>query len=386
MPLDVPARPRSPEERKDNKVNTPDDGSALDQGRNYPLNCWYVAAVSSEVNRSLLARELLGQPVLLYRQESGTAVALTDICPHRAMPLSEGQLDGDKVVCGYHGFAFAPDGQCVRVPSQAHVPYGASVRSFPVREDPPVVWIWMGDPAKAEHAEPPRLPWLHDEDWYTFDGRWHVDVNYLALHDNSLDFTHLPYVHKELSPRGYVTIPPPLDIAVSEFSVSYSRTFPAGRLPQWQITATGLEPERDYGLRESGQFVSPALHVVHMDITVLDPAHEGQSEYRRPWVRGFTPENLYSTHVFYWVARNYRLDRPEVTEHLRAVHERLLGEDKHVLETLQAHTARYGARTELTLVNADIAAVKAHEIVNTMLIRERAGGFNIRRPFPVYRG
>ena len=41
----------------------------------------------------------------------------------------------------------------------------------------------MGDPAKAEHKEPPRLPWLHDEGWTTFDGRLHMDVNYLALHE-----------------------------------------------------------------------------------------------------------------------------------------------------------------------------------------------------------
>jgi phenylpropionate dioxygenase-like ring-hydroxylating dioxygenase large terminal subunit len=123
-----------------------------------------------------------------------------------------------------------------------------------------------------------------------------------------------------------------------------------------------------------------------MDITVLDPEHEGQAEYRRPWVRGFTPENPYSTHVFYWVARNYRLGQHEVTEHLRAVHERLLREDKHVLESLQRHAVRYGVRKDLTLVNADIAAVKAHEIVNTMLIRERAAGLNMRRPFPAHQG
>ena len=118
-----------------------------------------------------------------------------------------------------------------------------------------------------------------------------------------------------------------------------------------------------------------------MDVTVLDPEHEGQTEYRRPWVRGFTPQNPYSTHVFSWVARNYRLDQPEVTEHLRAIHERLLSEDKAVLEKLQAHAARYRVSTDLTLVNADVAAVKAHEIVNTMLIRERAGGLNLRRQF-----
>ncbi len=363
-------------------MNSRGNGSTLDDSRSYPLNCWYVAATSGEVDRSLLARQLLDQPVLLYRQASGTVVALEDTCPHRAMPLSDGTLDGDQVVCGYHGFTFAPDGNCVRVPSQEHVPYGAQVRSFPVREEGPVVWIWMGDPAKATQKEPPRLPWLHDEGWTFFDGGLHVDANYLTLHDNSLDFTHLPYVHKELSPPGYVTMPPPLDIAVSEFSVSYSRTFPTTRLPQWQLTATGLDPDKDYELRESGSFVSPALHIVHMDITVLNTETDGQAVYRRPWIRGFTPEGPLSTHVFYWVVRDYHLDRPEVTEHLRAVHKRILSEDKQVIERMQSHATRYGAEVDLTLVNADIAAVKAHEIVNNMLIRERGGRLNVRQPYP----
>jgi vanillate O-demethylase monooxygenase subunit len=143
-----------------------------------------------------------------------------------------------------------------------------------------------------------------------------------------------------------------------------------------------LSPDQDYGIRESGSFISPALHVVHMDILVAQPEEGEQSEYLRPWVRGFTPQNPYSTHVFYWVARNYNLDDPDVTEHLRGVHDRLLSEDKVVIEKMQDHTARYAGDLNLTLVNADIAGIKAHEIVNNMLMRERGGRLNVRQPFP----
>ena len=52
---------------------------------------------------------------------------LDDRCPHRAAPLSMGTLDGDQVVCPYHGFTYAADGTCVRVPSQRNVPYGARI-------------------------------------------------------------------------------------------------------------------------------------------------------------------------------------------------------------------------------------------------------------------
>jgi phenylpropionate dioxygenase-like ring-hydroxylating dioxygenase large terminal subunit len=363
-------------------VNVRDSGFGLDETRTYPLNCWYVAATSTEIDRSLRGRELLGHPVLLYRQQSGQVVALEDLCPHRSMPLSHGRLEQDRVICSYHGFEFSGIGDCVRVPSQAQVPYGASVRSFPIREENPVVWIWMGNPEMAALTEPPQLPWLHGDGYTVFDGAFQVEADYLAMHDNSLDLTHFPYVHGEASPTGYFSMPPPLDVAVSELSVSYSREFPPARLPEWQIKATGLDPGKDYVLRERGTFASPALHINHFDIDV--PSEDGGQAlvYEKPYIRGFTPVEPGRTQVFYWVARNYARDRDDVTEHLRAVHEKLLREDKEVVETAQAHAARYGGHADLTLVNADVAAVQAHEIVSRMLVRERGGRIHARHPRP----
>src|SRR3954464_13073255 len=85
--------------------------------RNYPMNCWWVAAFSDEVGRALLGRWLLDTPVLLYRTEDGRAVAIENRCPHRGAPLSLGCLKGDEVQCGYHGFRFAASGANTFVPS-----------------------------------------------------------------------------------------------------------------------------------------------------------------------------------------------------------------------------------------------------------------------------
>ena len=54
--------------------------------------------------------------------EDGTAVALEDRCAHRGYPLSAGQVKGDSIECGYHGFAYGPDGGCTRVPAQSLIP------------------------------------------------------------------------------------------------------------------------------------------------------------------------------------------------------------------------------------------------------------------------
>ncbi|MGH3151380.1 MAG: Rieske 2Fe-2S domain-containing protein, partial [Streptosporangiaceae bacterium] len=155
--------------------------------RNYPLNCWYVVGTSDEVGRTLLARQVLGRRLLLFRTGAGRVSVLDDRCPHRAAPLSMGSLDGDEVVCAYHGFAYAADGQCVRVPSQRHVPYGAQVRSYPVAERPPFIWLWPGNPALSRGAEPPDLPPLREDGWAVLGGSLEMAVNYLLLHDNALD-------------------------------------------------------------------------------------------------------------------------------------------------------------------------------------------------------
>ena len=87
---------------------------------------------------------------------AGTPVAVRNRCPHRSFPLAMGRLEGDTLVCGYHGARFGCDGVCSGVPSQSVVPPGARTRAFPVAQHGPLVWIWMGDAALAD-------PSTHDE-------------------------------------------------------------------------------------------------------------------------------------------------------------------------------------------------------------------------------
>src|SRR4051794_41925774 len=94
---------------------------------NYPFNCWYVAATSDEVGRDLLARRLLGIPVVLYRAGAGDVVAMEDRCIHRAYPLSAGRLDGDRLVGGYPRLVYDPRRTRVGRPSPENRPPGAGV-------------------------------------------------------------------------------------------------------------------------------------------------------------------------------------------------------------------------------------------------------------------
>src|SRR4051812_15951367 len=80
----------------------------------YVRNLWYMAAWEQEVpDGSVLTRTLLDERWILYRKSNGGYAMLADRCPHRFAPLSRGRRDGDRIVCGYHGLGFGPDGQCV---------------------------------------------------------------------------------------------------------------------------------------------------------------------------------------------------------------------------------------------------------------------------------
>jgi vanillate O-demethylase monooxygenase subunit len=84
---------------------------------NYPKKCWYVAATSDEIGTAPLGRRLLGEDVVLWRSGSGDITAFENRCAHRAFPLSHSTVQGDQLVCGYHGCTYDTDGKCVYTPA-----------------------------------------------------------------------------------------------------------------------------------------------------------------------------------------------------------------------------------------------------------------------------
>jgi len=159
-------------------------------------NHWYVAAWSEDVGRTPLRRVLLGESVCLFRKEDGTPIALEDRCPHRNLPLSEGKLIGDVLQCGYHGLEFAHDGVCSHVPGQSAIPSWARVKSYPIVERDLWLFVWMGDPAKADYLTIPNFHEnLSNPDWDVVTGQAYVTAGYRLVLDNLLDLSHLAYVH-----------------------------------------------------------------------------------------------------------------------------------------------------------------------------------------------
>ena len=159
-------------------------------------NSWYVAAWDREVGRRPLARTILGEPVVLYRSGKAEPVGLQDRCCHRQLPLSMGKVEGDDLRCGYHGLKFDRSGKCIEIPGQDSIPPQARVRAYPLAEKYNWVWIWMGEPAKADPALIPNWWWADHAEWaFTKPDMIPVKCNYQLIADNVLDVTHLAYVH-----------------------------------------------------------------------------------------------------------------------------------------------------------------------------------------------
>jgi vanillate O-demethylase monooxygenase subunit len=338
---------------------------------NYPIKCWYVAATCDEIAESPLGRRLLGKDVVLWRGASGGVTAFENRCAHRAFPLSHSSVDGDRLVCGYHGCTYDTTGKCVHIPSQPQVPTGMRVRVFPVLEQPPFIWIWLGQPAAAAGSEPPRAPWINDPAWTTFAGAWQVSANYMMVHEHYMDFSYAPILHKRDVPPEIVSMPAFNDVEVTETTVSYTRLLPEARLTDWEADATGLERGLTYKRRESGTFVSPAMHRQFWEISTANG-----EQFTTTRTHGITPETETSTHVFMQASRNYRPDRDEVTTRLRTFLSGVAQRDTSILEMASNHSGYDGWRGGVEF-QADAAALRARRIVGVMLTKE-AGRSAIR--------
>jgi vanillate O-demethylase monooxygenase subunit len=160
-------------------------------------NCWYVAGWSHQVAEGeIVARTIVGEPIILYRTSRGAITVMEDRCCHRFAPLSLGRLEGDDIRCMYHGLKFPASGACLEIPSSDRIPKGVGVRTFPVVEQDRWVWVWMGQAARADHSLIPRAIGHEDPAYTVATGELHYDANYQLIHDNLLDLTHLSYVHE----------------------------------------------------------------------------------------------------------------------------------------------------------------------------------------------
>ncbi|MBU2667340.1 aromatic ring-hydroxylating dioxygenase subunit alpha [Actinoplanes bogorensis] len=331
----------------------------------YPTHCWYVAATGAEVTDVPLGRRALGQGLALYRTPAGRVVALEDRDAHAPYPLSLGHLDGELIVSAYSGFAYDPDGRCVRVPTQPEVPYGAGVRAFPVVEQDGLVWVWFAGAGLAGLRHPPRTPWLADDAWSTFGDEWTTGAGALLLHENFADITHVAVVDPLIAPPALSAGPVPgLDVEVSETSVAFTRDYPPARLAAWHAPLIDAKEDELFRQREQGRFVSPALWVDSWDVT----SDRRPEPYTFRFTHAVTPVGATTTRHIWRVSRNFAAG-DEVSAQLTPLFREYYRRVRDILETMQRVLDEDGPRPEVR-VAADAAAIQVRKIVGRMVADE----------------
>jgi vanillate O-demethylase monooxygenase subunit len=335
--------------------------SMADRTTPFIFNEWYVAGFAHEFDRSLRKRRILGRNLVFFRTTGGQPIALDDRCAHRSYLLSASKLDGDTIVCGYHGLRYDAEGNCIEVPSQTKCPKGIGVARYPLVERGPLVWIWMGATELADPARVPHQPWLESGDLERSQGYFALPASYVSLHENLMDLTHLSFLHAEsFGTADYAAAP--YEAIVEDEVTSRSPRFVLNRrvaptkLPPVWAEPTGITGNTAARI-VSSEFVSPALHVVTAWFHDTAAPPEGRPEFVIRTAHIPTPESLTSTHYFIVHGRDFALGNPAVTQFMHGQLFHAFAEDVAGLTAVEQTLAEAGDEPYEMSVASDRASV-----------------------------
>lgn len=192
-----------------------------EQGFNY-RHCWYPVSFLQDLpTERAYSFSLYDEPFVLFKNQDGQLVCLTDRCPHRAARLSDGQIIDGKIECLYHGWQFGSDGQCLHIPqlpADAKIPVNACVQSFTVVERQGIIWVWPGEPEAANEDLIPTLADLDKSGFVHTDFMLDLPYDQTYLVENVIDPAHVSISHHGTRGGGNRKNAQPLDIEVLENS------------------------------------------------------------------------------------------------------------------------------------------------------------------------
>lgn len=341
-------------------------------------NYWYAAAWAEEIGRDLLDRVILNEPVVFFRKEDGTPVALENRCAHRRVQLSMGTLIGDTLQCRYHGLVYDCSGACVRVPGQTRIPSNVRVKSYPVVERHKLLWIWMGASEDADQSKIPHFPLLDDPSWCQIKDYFHVPANYLLIFDNLSDLSHVAYLHNAYTGNEPIG---------EKATVNFERFSDAGqegvRGARWTYDVVPAQTYKTFGGYTGNvdrwqlyEFTAPGIFKIYNGSakagTGATPQNvEGGTE--RWWFKVYhavTPENEKSTHYFWNIVHNIGAHTASVCNPLHKQMRAILAEDFSIFCNQQKNIDLF-PDSPTHEIAADLGLVHARRLIASLIEKER---------------
>jgi len=283
---------------------------------------WHPVALASALTvGGRIAVRLLGRELVVWRGADGVARATEDRCPHRGTRLSIGSVDGDELVCAYHGWRFAGDGRCLHVPAHPALEVASQARlcarTHRAEERYGLVWICVGVPAKPVPPFPefddPHLRIVHC-------GPYDVDAAGPRIVENFLDMAHFAWIHGGiLGEHPHTEV---CDYRVDPFDDG------AGGIG---VIATGCRfwQPRTNSLAHGGSEVEYSYRVLRPLTAILTKLPEAQDGFREAISLHVQPLEEERSRVFIILAMTNFADSDES---LRAFQDTIFAQDLPILE------------------------------------------------------
>ena len=220
----------------------------------------------------------------------------------------------------------------------------------------------------------PSVGWLRDADWTTVGDAWETGAHAALLLENFADITHVAVVDPFIAPPVLSGSPPPLEVEVTETTVSFSRDYPPAPIAAWHAELLGLPTDAEHAQRESGAFVSPGLWVDRWEVQAES---DGDQPVTFIFSHAVTPIAADRTRHVWRVSRNFARGE-QASKILLAIFTDYYRRVQTILETMQAVLDGEGPRKEVH-VSADAAALQVRKILRNMVADEGTGADEIRR-------
>ncbi len=261
------------------------------------LDHWHPVGFADALGAKPVRVEVCGRHLVLFRaaDRRGAVGALADACPHRGMRLSEGRVEGGRLVCPYHGWSFAPDGEGRSPSTPAARP---CADAFDAVERFGLIWI------KRQHAQA-SFPAI-DVSGYHLIGksRHRAEAPLEITLDNFIEVEHTPEVHALLGYPIERMAEVSCEVTQTDTSVRVYNVGPQKSLPRPLYPLLQIEPG-DLFVDDWTTYFSPVYCVY--DQYWLDPATQERRPNALRIVVFFVPVTAERTDIF---ALSYALAPP----------------------------------------------------------------------------
>jgi phenylpropionate dioxygenase-like ring-hydroxylating dioxygenase large terminal subunit len=210
---------------------------------NFMRQFWVPACKSNELERDgdPMRLMLLGEKLIAFRDTGGRVGIFDHRCPHRCASLFFGRNEQGGLRCGYHGWKFDAEGNCLdqpNLPDKNRYPAGTKAVAYKTAEQGGMVFVYLGD-----RPVPPPLPQIEALQGPAHGNGivlTHRDCNWLQNLEGDVDTSHLGFLHAglidghaidEKDPQRYTVInkSPQINVAEMPFGTMYSAQRAAGK-------------------------------------------------------------------------------------------------------------------------------------------------------------